>query len=139
MTSKNCTKCNKIKLLSDFHNRAASKDGLCYICKKCNCAKATSYRNKNIDKVRKKDKERSKSKDRKYESKIYREKYPEKYMAHKEVCIAMQKGELKMQPCEVCGNQQSHAHHDDYNKCLEVRWLCSIHHAEHHRAMIKNS
>ena len=69
MTSKNCTKCNKIKLLSDFHNRAASKDGLCYICKKCNCAKATSYRNKNIDKVRKKDKERSKSKDRKYTEK----------------------------------------------------------------------
>lgn len=44
-------------------------------------------------------------------------------------------GRLKRKPCEVCGNYKSHAHHHDYNKPLSVRWLCSVHHAEVHRAM----
>jgi hypothetical protein len=32
----------------------------------------------------------------------------------------------------VCGNAATHAHHDDYSKPLEVRWLCRAHHSEHH-------
>ncbi len=32
-------------------------------------------------------------------------------------------------PCEVCGTI-AEAHHDDYSKPLEVRWLCSVHHKE---------
>jgi hypothetical protein len=38
-------------------------------------------------------------------------------------------------PCEVCGNQKAEAHHDDYSKLLEVRWLCDEHHKQHHRKM----
>ena len=37
-------------------------------------------------------------------------------------------------PCEVCGIEKNiHAHHDDYDKPLEVRWLCALHHRELHR------
>ena len=43
-------------------------------------------------------------------------------------------GKLIRQPCEVCGtNEKVEAHHDDYTKPLEVRWLCKKHHAEHHK------
>ncbi|MFC3331681.1 hypothetical protein ACFOEM_04310 [Paenalcaligenes hominis] len=34
--------------------------------------------------------------------------------------------------CEVCGKSKVDAHHDDYSKPLEVRWLCREHHMQHH-------
>ena len=46
---------------------------------------------------------------------------------------AVQRGALVRMPCEVCGNKQADAHHDDYSKPLDVRWLCRAHHAEFHR------
>ena len=36
-------------------------------------------------------------------------------------------------PCEICGATKVDAHHDDYTKPSEVRWLCRKHHNEHHR------
>lgn len=41
---------------------------------------------------------------------------------------ARRRGELISQPCEVCGALKVEAHHDDYSKPLEVRWLCRPHH-----------
>jgi hypothetical protein len=41
-------------------------------------------------------------------------------------------GRMQRQPCEVCGAEEVHAHHDDYSKPLDVRWLCPSHHREHH-------
>lgn len=46
---------------------------------------------------------------------------------------AVRYGKMERKPCEVCGNPKSHGHHDDYAKPLDVRWLCSRHHAEAHR------
>lgn len=45
---------------------------------------------------------------------------------------AVGSGKLTRGPCEVCGVKPADGHHDDYNKPLEVRWLCSKHHAEWH-------
>lgn len=42
-------------------------------------------------------------------------------------------GYIVKQPCQVCQNVEVEAHHDDYLKPLEVRWLCRKHHAEHHK------
>lgn len=39
---------------------------------------------------------------------------------------------IERKPCEVCG-AKAEAHHDDYNKPLEVRWLCFKHHREWHK------
>lgn len=62
----------------------------------------------------------------------YREKYPKKYKAHVIVNNYLRDGKLFKQPCEICGECKSVAHHDDYNKPLDVRWLCQGHHKQWH-------
>lgn len=62
--------------------------------------------------------------------------------AHNIVEKALKRGTLTRQPCEVCGasgvmtdrRSEVQAHHDDYSKPLEVRWLCQKHHHEWHKA-----
>lgn len=49
-----------------------------------------------------------------------------------QVTMARNKGEIVPKPCEVCGKEKTVGHHDDYNKPLEVRWLCYKHHAAEH-------
>ncbi|HMH11463.1 MAG TPA: hypothetical protein VK553_12170 [Candidatus Nitrosopolaris rasttigaisensis] len=44
------------------------------------------------------------------------------------------RGKLKKLPCQVCGTSEKvEAHHHDYNKTYDVRWLCFTHHREHHK------
>ena len=45
---------------------------------------------------------------------------------------AIRDGRLIREVCEVCGNKKVDAHHDNYEKPLEIRWLCKKHHAAHH-------
>ncbi len=45
---------------------------------------------------------------------------------------AIQQGRLERQVCEICGDERTHAHHDDYSKPLSVRWLCPRHHQLFH-------
>jgi hypothetical protein len=54
--------------------------------------------------------------------------------AHRMVNVAIRGGDLTRLPCEICGTTDHvHAHHDDYSRPLDVRWLCALHHAEWHR------
>jgi hypothetical protein len=57
-------------------------------------------------------------------------RYPGKQLARKAVLSAVRSGQLIPQPCEVCGDLPSEAHHPDYRKKLIVRWLCLVHHRE---------
>lgn len=45
---------------------------------------------------------------------------------------AIADGTVKRKPCAVCKSSNSHAHHDDYSRPLEVRFLCPKHHFEWH-------
>lgn len=65
----------------------------------------------------------------------YAQRYPEKAAAKRAVMLAIRAGRLTRQPCEVCGNTKTDAHHDDYSKPLDVRWLCRTHHGERHRML----
>ena len=57
------------------------------------------------------------------------------------VARAIKKGILTQSPCESCGDSgkmsdgrnKVHAHHDDYNHPLNVRWLCQQCHHEWHK------
>ena len=62
----------------------------------------------------------------------YKTRYPEKIIAHATVYRAVKRGTLIRQPCKICGNQSTTAHHEDYLKPLEVIWLCKIHHKACH-------
>ena len=68
-----------------------------------------------------------------YQRQRYRRR-KEKKAANNAVQVAVRKGELTKEPCEVCGDPKSQGHHEDYAKPLEVVWLCHTHHAERHRA-----
>lgn len=58
------------------------------------------------------------------------------YMAHgparSAVAKAIKDGTLVRKPCEECGAEPALAHHDDYSKPLDVRWLCHKHHSAWH-------
>ena len=56
-----------------------------------------------------------------------------KAAAHDLVKKAVRAGRLQKKPCEFCGKLDVHAHHDDYDKPLEVRWLCAFHHKFVHK------
>ena len=53
-------------------------------------------------------------------------------LAHAYVRQALKLGQLSRQPCEVCGAEPTDAHHDDYDRPRIVRWLCRLHHRQHH-------
>lgn len=57
----------------------------------------------------------------------------QKRNARNKVNRAIAKGLLNRLPCEICGELKSQAHHNDYNKPLEINWLCSSCHAELHK------
>lgn len=55
-----------------------------------------------------------------------------KHAARMQTRNAIRRGDLVRKPCEVCGHEPAQAHHDDYSKPLDIRWLCPVHHHEHH-------
>lgn len=141
---KTCTKCSVEKTDDAFYNKHS------YECKEC-----VKARNRIRIALKSKDPEwvlqelkrqRLKAKKTRLEGraspqknetkKRWRERNPEAYKAHVTVNNAIRDGRLKRQRCH-CG-RKAQAHHDDYSKPLEVLWLCTKHHAEHHVAKRQN-
>jgi hypothetical protein len=106
-------------------------DGHVNKCKSCYKEDVATYRINNIDKIREYDRERGNRQDCDY-LKEWREKHPKKYKAHNMVNNQKRAGNLHECPCEICGSTCVVAHHDDYDKPLNVRWLCQSHHKQWH-------
>lgn len=64
---------------------------------------------------------------------LWAERHPEKRKASHIVGRALRDGKIKRQPCWVCG-EKAHAHHPDYDRPLDVVWLCPLHHKQAHAA-----
>lgn len=46
--------------------------------------------------------------------------------------VYLNRGKIKKLPCRDCGSEKSEAHHEDYDKPLEVIWLCRDCHLKLH-------
>ncbi len=136
MPQKKCFKCSRELPLSEFYKAKGMADGHFGKCKECTRADVSANRAKRIDQYRTYDVARAKTpKRRRLAMRImreYRHGNPERYQANTAVNNALRDGRLVKQPCEVCGRLDVHGHHDDYSKPLGVRWLCPVHHKEHH-------
>ena len=135
---KKCFKCNIEKPLSEFYKHSQMKDGHVNKCKKCNKKDVSENYQKNIDYYRAYEKtaERRKSHNERQlaNQKKYRSKNNKKYKVHGIVARAMKSGKLvNPRICEKCGSKNHIVgHHDDYDKPLEVRWLCQACHIDWH-------
>ncbi|MEQ1945174.1 hypothetical protein ABMA32_22405 [Mesorhizobium sp. VNQ89] len=66
--------------------------------------------------------------------KAWRESNPQKVWAQRALRSALKMGMLHPEPCCVCGVEPAEAHHPDYDRPMDVVWLCRKHHkAEHAR------
>jgi hypothetical protein len=135
--SKTCFKCNAVKPLTDFYKHPEMADGYLNKCKECNKKDALNHRNKNIEKIRKYDRERGKNAERMKANtainKLWREEDKRRSVAHSAVSRAIKKGTLIRMVCERCNEPKTVAHHEDYDKPLEVNWLCQPCHKQRHK------
>lgn len=131
MTEKECFKCNIVKPLSEFYKHKQMADGHLNKCKDCAKKDVKGHRVANIDRIRAYDRARGARQDKEY-LRQWRRKYPNKARAHLAVARAIRKGLLFAEACETCGADKAVAHHDDYAKPLNVRWLCQPCHKQWH-------
>jgi len=151
---KTCFKCKINKPLSAYYPHPQMGDGYLNKCKECTKKDATEVRNRSLEYYRAYDRKRADlpkrikkrkevaerwKKDPKLRkitnerSREWREKNTIKRAAHIIVGNAIKNGSLVKKPCEVCGKKKVDAHHDDYSRSLDVKWLCRKHHMEHHK------
>ena len=137
--SKECFKCKTVKPLEDFYKHSKMADGHVNKCKQCNKNDVTANRNKNIEKIRAYDRERAKKPERIKAgteiSRIWRAEDRRRGVAHNAVARAIRNGSLLRIPCIRCGETKSLAHHEDYDKPLEVMWLCQPCHKQRHKEL----
>lgn len=63
------------------------------------------------------------------------ERHPDKVAARKMVYEAIRQEDLERKPCEECGSTENvQAHHEDYDRPLDVTWLCFDCHQELHKS-----
>lgn len=147
---KACFKCKHFKPHDAFYAAPASRDGVSGKCKECTKDDVRANYREHIEAYKVYERGRAMLPHRVAAREEYQktpsgkaairrahvrfcEKNPVKRAAHIACGNAIRSGKLKPQPCEVCGNGVTQAHHDDYSKPLDVRWLCTTHHAEWHK------
>tara|TARA_R110000787_G_scaffold56390_2_gene129641 strand:- start:768 stop:1175 length:408 start_codon:yes stop_codon:yes gene_type:complete len=128
---KKCFKCGNTKSFSEFYKHKKMTDGRLGKCKECTKKDSTKNRGKNLERIREYDRKRGNRQTPEYQREC-RKKNPGKYKAQSAVNNAVRDKRLFKKPCEVCGEEKVHGHHEDYSKPLEVIWLCPIHHKEIH-------
>lgn len=136
---KTCFKCGAVKPLSEFYKHKMMADGHLNKCKVCTKTDVKARRKINPA-VQEYDRKRG-NRQNAEDLRKYRANNPKKYKAHQAIHSATRNGIIvKLDECELCSSSLGiEGHHDDYDKPLEVRWLCSkchpIWHAEHGEAL----
>lgn len=139
-----CPRCGIEKAYSDFPKDASKSSGFSSHCKVCNREKKKRWlkteKGSATKKAARKRNSGSETAKARYKRSWSRKMatHPEKIRARCAVKDALKYGKLFRKPCEVCGDVQVEAHHDDYSKQLEVRFLCQKHHREFHENFFRN-
>lgn len=119
-----CSKCEQFKDPSEFYvNR--STGAYQYYCRQCKQQWESEHREELNQRFYEKVKERN----------------PQITKAYNAVQYALRTGELKRPiTCQMCGGTcKPQAHHSDYNKPLDVQWLCIKCHRQLHRMLNKEA
>jgi ribosomal protein S27AE len=136
---KQCFKCKAIKPFEEFYKHQRMADGHLNKCKECSKNDASNHRIKNLEKVRAYDRERAKKPERIKAAteitKAWREEDSRRVLAHASVAKAIRSGSLLRQPCVRCGEPKSVAHHEDYDRPLDIVWLCQPCHKQRHKEL----
>jgi len=131
-----CTKCGIEKGLSEFGNHKITKDGLNYRCRSC----AKAYSELHRDKIRSYSKIYNKSYKKDYRKtgvhkdskRRYAQKYPNAYKSRNYYTHNKHKITTPIY-CSSCPSTNNiQAHHNDYNKPMDVIYLCAQCHADWH-------
>ncbi len=138
---KECFKCKTWKPLTEFYPHPRMADGHLNKCKECNkkdVAERIALKKATDPHWVIKERERCRKKQTLYLQEHGQKPQPnKKVIAHKKAANvllnnAIRSGRVLKQPCEVCKNAKTQAHHEDYEKPLDVVWLCTRHHADRH-------
>ena len=136
---KKCFKCGKTKELDEFYKESKMANGHFGKCKECSKKDSTSNRNKNIERFREYDRQRSKLPHRiegcvEYARK-YRKKHPLRNAVAQLLKRAVRDGKIKKPKiCSICHEEKRiMGHHEDYYKPLDVIWVCQICHKKLHK------
>lgn len=149
---KECFKCKKTLSLDNFYKHPQMLDGHVNKCKECNKKDVRENYKVNIGHFKEYEKKRAtlphRVKLREEYSKTdaykishhksnvkYHNIHPKRYKAKILVACAVRNGFLKKpQYCEKCLlDKKLHGHHCDYNKPLDVMWLCPRCHKDWHK------
>jgi ribosomal protein S27AE len=138
--SKECFKCKTVKPLDEFYKHSKMVDGHLNKCKECTKSDVNKHRSENLEKVRAYDRERGKLAHRialrTEVNRAWREEDRRRQHAHSKVRQAIHNGTITRMPCIRCGNEKSLAHHEDYDKPVDVMWLCQPCHKQRHKEML---
>lgn len=132
---KRCFRCGEVKPLEEFYRHAGMKDGRKGKCKPCanRDAMRRYYTPHGQQMVKAYQKAYEQTPKRKAAKRRYeRQRDPLKRHTTNLTTSAIRYGKLIRKPCEICGDPNSQAHHEDYSQPLAVRWLCFTHHRQAH-------
>lgn len=127
-TEKRCCECRQWKSREAFNRDRSAPDGLQDKCRPCHREAVRESRRRNP--------ESHASYQRRW-----RQRNRRVTAAHAAIKIAIRRGDLtRPETCEGCGLPGDvHAHHDDYDRPLEVEWLCPPCHRERHGQEVRDA
>ena len=120
-----CTQCKIEKPLDLFQKDKRLRSGISSWCKQCVAITQRQWKRTKVGRTSYM-KANKKSND----------KTPARLKAYTKVRYALERGDLIKEPCEVCADPKSQAHHEDYSKPFDVIWLCQEHHTAIHKGEI---
>lgn len=141
--NKVCKKCGLRKPLDDYYRHpTCTSDGHLGACKACINAYKVSHRSQKEDYYKLYDLARQDRPKRRAVKKrandTAEKRYPEKYKATRAIVKAVAKGEIRREPCLICGVTVTQGHHEHYERPYDVFWLCEPHHKAIHRQLRYN-